>query len=342
MDSLRTPDRGGSMDIEGKKKVRSESRSSKSNTSTPPRVKFGENSSVPTNIARSTSNQTQSLQQQQHQQQQRYQTHIPSSQYPLTPPSNSRQSVPLSPPSPPGRRLYGGLSSGHTNNSALNRGAGGASNTSFNNRNDFPYRNPGAGGRSISPPPPPSSVSPAMRSANVVEGGFVPHVVTVSLDTSRPNFLGSLLEAAPLDGERASGVTCVKFSPSAEFCLLGYGVRENVSSRANRQRQSGRNNTGAASTNQNSNDDNNNNASENNNDDIDIDELEEEPCHSVTGLYRIRGGMTHVSSMMSQDDDVNIARFHPHSGHGFVYGTKQGRVRILSPKPWNYFDENNR
>jgi activator-of-BECN1-regulated-autophagy protein 1 len=48
--------------------------------------------------------------------------------------------------------------------------------------------------------------------------------------------------------------------------------------------------------------------------------------------------MTHVSTMLSGDDDVNIARFHPESGHGFVYGTKQGRVRVLSPQPWNYYN----
>ena len=38
------------------------------------------------------------------------------------------------------------------------------------------------------------------------------------------------------------------------------------------------------------------------------------------------------------DDDVNIARFHPDSGYGFVYGTKQGRVRVMSPRPWSYYD----
>ena len=107
-----------------------------------------------------------------------------------------------------------------------------------------------------------------------------------------------MLEAAPLDKRKASGVTCVKFSPSSEYCLLGYGVRETSSS------------------------ENNSN----------------QPLpHTVTAVYRIKGGMTHVSTMMSLDDDVNIARFHPHSGHGFVYGTKQGRLRIMSPKPWNYF-----
>lgn len=212
-------------------------------------------------------------------------------QDPLTPPAQTNQSIPLSPPSPPGRRLIGGLTSNRYSGMSASSNSDGS-------------------GRSSSPPPPPN-VSPSVRGASYVEGRFVPHVVTVSLEK---NQLGKLLEAAPLDGAKASGVTCVKFSPSAEFCLLGYGVRENVTSR--RQRQNG------------------------NSSDEDPDE---EPCHPVTALYRIEGGMTHVSTMMSQDDDVNIARFHPHSGHGFVYGTKQGRVRILSPKPWNYLardDEN--
>jgi hypothetical protein len=107
--------------------------------------------------------------------------------------------------------------------------------------------------------------------------------------------LGQLLEACPLDASKASAVTCVKFSPSTDFCLIGYGVREPVV------------------------------------------EGNANAFHPVTFLYRIRGGMTHVSTMLSGDDDVNIARFHPDSGYGVVYGTKQGRVRILSPRPWNYY-----
>ena len=203
------------------------------------------------------------------------------SQYPITPPAQTHQTIPLSPPSPPGRRLIGGLNSNRIMDSSMQS-------EGFNHNRS---------------PPLPPNVSPVVKGSSFVEGRFVPHVVTVSLENHR---LGTRLEAAPLDGAKASGVTCVKFSPSAEFCLLGYGVREYVSSRIQRQGES-------------SSDDDHN----------------EEQCHPVTALYRIKGGMTHVSTMMSQDDDVNIARFHPHSGHGFVYGTKQGRVRILSPKPWN-------
>ena len=106
--------------------------------------------------------------------------------------------------------------------------------------------------------------------------------------------LGQLIEAHPLDANKAGAVTCVKFSPSTDFCLIGYGVREPLIE-------------GIGS------------------------------FHPVTAVFRVRGGMTHVSTTLSGDDDVNIARFHPDSGHSFVYGTKQGRVRVLSPRPWNFY-----
>ena len=139
-------------------------------------------------------------------------------------------------------------------------------------------------------------------------GRYVPHVVVVSLD-NEDGTLGKVLEATPL-GSKASSVTCVKFSPSAEFCLLGYGVRE--------QRQVQVPNPAA-----------------NGNGLGDGPGLL--PFHPVNALYRIRGGMTQVATMLSENDDVNIVRFHPESGVGFVYGTKQGRVRVLGPRPWNYY-----
>lgn len=180
-----------------------------------------------------------------------------------TPPNPSRPD-PTSPPSPPGRRWVPPIqrrSSSERNN---------------NNGSSLPPRNrngqtPLSGGR------------------------YVPHIVVVSLDNEfnalGENTLGKILEATPLES-RSSSVTCVKFSPSAEFCLIGYGVREQG-----------------------------NNI----------------PYHPVNSLYRVKGGMSHISTMLSENDDVNIARFHPHSGVGFVYGTKQGRVRVLSPRPWNYY-----
>lgn len=166
-----------------------------------------------------------------------------------------------------------------------------------------------------------------------VGGRWVPHVVTLSLSTVAPSYspqstcllrhqltrevpLGNITRACRLAGPKASGVTCVKFSPSAEYCLLGYGVRENTSS-------------GGAGASR---------------------------YHPVTALYGLNRGqgddrvdgpsqnsdasqsqLVHVTTMLSSDDDVNIARFHPESGYGFVYGTKQGRVRVLGPRPWNYY-----
>lgn len=120
------------------------------------------------------------------------------------------------------------------------------------------------------PVPPQCGVPPQLRG----------HITSVAKGY-RPR-LGQLLEACPLDGAKASAVTCVKFAPSSDFLLLGYGVREPISNG------------------------------------------QDSRYHPVTALYRVIGGMTHISTMLSEDDDVNIARFHPDSGYGFVYGTKQG------------------
>jgi len=247
---------------------------------------------------------------------------------PQTPPRRSRPRLELSPPSPPGRRFSGVGQRGGTCSEAL-------PNSSSGNRMQpllsTPTQNQQSGPGPIPPPPPPPPPGITSRPPHpltIISGGgnyedvmnkkgrYVPHVVTVSLDTTplvdmagtqrgvmkltpaakgyRPR-LGQLLEASPLDGAKASAVTCVKFSPSTDFCLIGYGVREPVVEGGGQY-------------------------------------------HPVTALYRVRGGMAHISTMLSGDDDVNIARFHPDSGYGFVYGTKQGRVRVLSPRPWNFYN----
>ena len=247
---------------------------------------------------------------------------------PITPPNPIRGHLPLSPPSPPGRRWAGGLGRNNQQQPPSSQCA------SARTRDRHTYNldqnaDQGAQGSAPTPghslplrPPHPLSVITARATYTDMTrkpGRYVPHVVTVSLETAplppqcgvppqlrgqmtsvakgyQPR-LGQLLEACPLDGAKASAVTCVKFAPSADFCLLGYGVREPLST-----------------------------------------EGEPSQFHPVTALYRVRGGMTHVSTMLSGDDDVNIARFHPDSGYGFVYGTKQGRVRVLSPRPWNYYN----
>lgn len=246
---------------------------------------------------------------------------------PQTPPRSSQPSLALSPPSPPGRRFSGGVGRSGANQPMTSN----SSNSRIQPLLSTPTQNQQSGRPGPMPPPPPPPPGIASRPPHplsIISGGgsyedvmnkkgrYVPHVVTVSLDTTplaevggtqrgmmkltpvakgyRPR-LGQLLEASPLDGAKASAVTCVKFSPSTDFCLIGYGVREPVVEGGGQY-------------------------------------------HPVTALYRVRGGMTHVSTMLSGDDDVNIARFHPDSGYGFVYGTKQGRVRVLSPRPWNFYN----
>lgn len=214
---------------------------------------------------------------------------------PRTPPSNSNYTS-LEPPPPPGHRNLPRMYS---------LGNQGAQNSDLMATKHIPH--------------PLSMVAPNHPAYDNEKGRYVPHIVTISMDTSPPiresevkfNLnrpliemesmrrhprLGQLLNAAPLDGAKASGVTCVKLSPSAEYCLLGYGVRDYL-------------------------------PSSNGND----------PRHPVTALYNVSQGMQHVSTLTSIEDDVNIARFHPESGHGFVYGTKQGRVRILSTRVWNHY-----
>jgi len=209
-----------------------------------------------------------------------------------TPPNPIRPQVLTSPPSPPGRRWS--LTFGGTRPMPLGSGSQNAP------QNQIPQQN-----NSDGPPPPPlpPNYRTGIHAINAIGpdgsgGRFVPHVVVVNLDKQmeKNGELGQVLEATPL-GSRASSVTCVKFSPSAEFCLLGYGVREHATQPHGQQ------------------------------------------YHPVTALYRVRGGISHIATMLSSDDDVNIARFHPQSGQGFVYGTKQGRVRVLSPRPWDQYYE---
>jgi hypothetical protein len=271
--------------------------------------------------------------------------------FPLTPqtppPSAILPASALSPPSPPSRRYAGrrmpmdqhlphqqqqGRSRTLVGGHGSERGAPALAQTTIVTVPASRSEGGGVGSAFLHPPPPPADLqhrAPPVDShetfqvltrtsdgSNGAGGRFVPHVVTISLDTTpleneresssasqtilrsrhtRPR-LSQLLDACPLDGAKASAVTCVKFSPSTDFCLIGYGVREPLL------------------------------------------EYNGNQYHPVTALYRIRGGMAHVSTMLSSDDDVNIARFHPESGYGFVYGTKQGRVRVQSPRPWNFYD----
>ena len=52
------------------------------------------------------------------------------------------------------------------------------------------------------------------------------------------------------------------------------------------------------------------------------------PVHTILEVYRV-SDMSLVRMLPSAEDEVNVAVFHPHSGGGLVYGTKEGRLRIL-------------
>jgi len=296
---------------------------------------------------------------------------------PRTPPPNvGNPQFRLSPPSPPGRQFVGGL--GKQRQQQLKQMFPPSSSQQQQQQQPSQSRSNSSGMTLPPPssvPPgigrPPNPLATPVHSNNGIvsqSGRFVPHVVTISLDATpvlettevpttqtcggcnssgnnnnnnssggsmpatpttmttlsipgrgayatsqanggsglnatRPHSrklrprLGQLLEACPLDGAKASAVTCVKFSPSTDFCLIGYGVRVPV-----------------------------------------IEDHHGNQYHPVTALHRIRGGMTHVSTMLSGDDDINIALFHPDSEYIFVYGTKQGRVRVMGPRPWNYYN----
>lgn len=64
------------------------------------------------------------------------------------------------------------------------------------------------------------------------------------------------------------------------------------------------------------------------------------PVHRVTRIYRW-DDMKLLSHVESELDDVNIALFSPISGGGFIYGTKQGKLRVCSTYRGNYEDEEN-
>ena len=53
-----------------------------------------------------------------------------------------------------------------------------------------------------------------------------------------------------------------------------------------------------------------------------------QPVHTILEVYRV-ADMGLVRVIPSAEDEVNAATFHPHPGGGLVYGTKEGRLRLL-------------
>ncbi|GJY36703.1 transducin/WD40 repeat family protein, partial [Tanacetum coccineum] len=83
------------------------------------------------------------------------------------------------------------------------------------------------------------------------------------------------------------------FSPSSEHILLAYGRRHSSLLKS-----------------------------------IDINGDNSISVYTVLEVYRV-SDMELVSVLPSAEDEVNVACFHPFSGGGIVYGTKEGKLRIL-------------
>ncbi|KAK4792753.1 hypothetical protein SAY86_023188 [Trapa natans] len=88
-------------------------------------------------------------------------------------------------------------------------------------------------------------------------------------------------------------LTSIQFSPTSEHLLLAYGRRHNTLLKS-----------------------------------VVVDGETAVPVYTILEVYRI-SDMTLVRVLPSAEDEVNVACFHPSVGGGLVYGTKEGKLRIL-------------
>ncbi|GAV63096.1 WD40 domain-containing protein [Cephalotus follicularis] len=88
-------------------------------------------------------------------------------------------------------------------------------------------------------------------------------------------------------------LTSIQFSPTSEHILLAYGRRHGSLLKS-----------------------------------IVIDGESTSPIYTVLEVYRV-SDMELVRVLPSAEDEVNVACFHPFAGGGLVYGTKEGKLRVL-------------
>ncbi|XP_051133188.1 uncharacterized protein LOC127252870 isoform X1 [Andrographis paniculata] len=88
-------------------------------------------------------------------------------------------------------------------------------------------------------------------------------------------------------------LTSIQFSPTSEHLLLAYGRRHSSLLKS-----------------------------------VVIDGDSTVPIYTILEVYRVFD-MELVRVLPSAEDEVNVACFHPSIGGGFVYGTKEGKLRIL-------------
>eukprot|EP00516_Mucochytrium_quahogii_P000572 CAMPEP_0203754786 /NCGR_PEP_ID=MMETSP0098-20131031/8349_1 /ASSEMBLY_ACC=CAM_ASM_000208 /TAXON_ID=96639 /ORGANISM=" , Strain NY0313808BC1" /LENGTH=673 /DNA_ID=CAMNT_0050645979 /DNA_START=365 /DNA_END=2382 /DNA_ORIENTATION=- len=99
--------------------------------------------------------------------------------------------------------------------------------------------------------------------------------------------VGSVENECILKGPLARGITSVKFSPTCEKVLVGYGMRQRHPTENEHQR--------------------------------------------IAAVFHLlpTGGICKLKVFLSEQDDVNIACFHPVPGYGFLCGTREGKVRCI-------------
>lgn len=88
-------------------------------------------------------------------------------------------------------------------------------------------------------------------------------------------------------------LTSIQFSPTSEHLLLAYGRRHSSLLKS-----------------------------------VVIDGETTVPIYTILEIYRV-SDMELVRILPSAEDEVNVACFHPSAGGGLVYGTKEGKLRIL-------------
>lgn len=138
----------------------------------------------------------------------------------------------------------------------------------------------------------------------------------LTLISLEANDLGKIIQTCHLAETLAGGVTSVKISPVSAYALLGYGVRDRMQRCGLLLRLFSSSSLFFC-------------AREN-----------MVSTHRVTRIYRW-DDMKLLSHVESDTDDVNIALFNPIPGGGFIYGTKQGKLRVCKAYRGDYDDDEN-
>ncbi|KAI4342615.1 hypothetical protein MLD38_027221 [Melastoma candidum] len=102
---------------------------------------------------------------------------------------------------------------------------------------------------------------------------------------------GMVLASRPI--RAAHCLTSIQFSPTSEHLLLAYGRRHSSLLKS-----------------------------------IVIDGENTVPIYTILEIYRV-SNMELVRVLPNAEDEVNVACFHPSVGGGLVYGTKEGKLRVL-------------